>query len=434
MEEISTEPGYSWTMIIPIVIFCFLCILWYLRRIFRRRWHKRIRLIAEELKRLNATNTPHSESELLNKMYPYRVPKKMTEIENKPFKLMHLPTLVFQQVADCWDLQEKYTLSQVSQKSKIVLSLANKKRLSKIDFHIPSTVYITYRHSENPFRLELDCYSKIPKWFYYPEKAFELISNIEFLFDSHLESFHFDPKKIAWQELYKTLKWINSHWNLPFNPDISIQSYTYDGMFFKILMESLEKNVDHFTISGMEYGSQSIKFCHNFEIDWLNVNDTLFLDVDAFTSLKFSRAYLYNVDIANEEINEILMSWKMGRFGDKMESITVEKMTLIDLRAMLVGLEAELRDPRITKRSKRLPNGTTAWIHGGIYFNGPNGKTATINLYSYQSAKGDDRIPEESIQEYETIQRSWNAIVGNNGEVPHWGGFLNDLQLFVIFQ
>ncbi|EFO95775.1 hypothetical protein CRE_13904 [Caenorhabditis remanei] len=358
----------------------------------------------------------------------------------KPFKVMDLPLVAFRHVADFWDPNEQYQLSKLSKKSKERIKSAIKKRPSQLILAPPLKVILEYSDTKR-FNFSVPIHRNPvyvlgdhPRFsLEFPDRCFQMINDLKDLFDSQFKRFAFFPNHLSWEDLSRIVNWINLDESLPSIPNMTMAAIKDNGMFLKILMENLEKNVHNFTIWGMERGQKSLKIRHNFEIKDLYVNDTSSLDVDAFTSLKFSRANLHRVDIANKEINEILMSWKMGRFGEKMESITVEKMTLINLRIMLIGLEAELRDPRITKRSWPLADGTPGWLCGGIDVKGANGKTATIWLYSYQSTNEDDPIPEECIQKYENAQRNWNRISGDDGDPVRDAIFL-DTHLTITFE
>ncbi|KAF1771640.1 hypothetical protein GCK72_003467 [Caenorhabditis remanei] len=328
---------------------------------------------------------------------------------------MELPLVAFRNVADFWDPIEQYQLSKLSKKSKATMKLAIKKRSSQLILAPPLKVNFNYSvtgsyHFHQPVYINygLGNHPRFSPGFL--DRCFQTVNDLKDLFNSEFRRIHFFPNHLSWEDLYRIVNWINRDESLPSIPVMTMATIKDNGMFFKILMENLEKNLRNFTIWGMERGQKSLKIRHNFEIEELCVNDTSSLDVDAFTSLKFNRAYLRGVDIQSEEINEILMSWKMGRFGEKMESITVEKKGLIDLRVLLIGLEVELRDPRITKRSWPLPDGTPGWLYGGIDVKGVNEKTATIWLYSYQTANEDDPIPEGMIQEYERSQGNLNQI------------------------
>ncbi|EFO95757.1 hypothetical protein CRE_13907 [Caenorhabditis remanei] len=335
----------------------------------------------------------------------------------KPFKVMELPLVALRNVADFWNPNEQYQLSKVSKKSKTLIKSVIRKRPSHLILAPPLKVILVYPDIEK-FNFNVPVYSNRvvvpgdhPRFSPgFPDNCFQMVDCLKDLFDSEFRRIHFFPNYLSWEDLYRIVNWINRDENLPIIPVVTMDTIKDNGMFFKILMENLEKNVQSFTIWGMERDQESMKIRHNFEIEDVIVETTESIDINAFTSLKFSRAYLYNVDIQSEEINEILMSWKMGRFGEKMESITVDNMELIDLRIMLIGLEAELRDPRTTKRKKRLPDGTPGWLYGGIDVKGVNEKTATIWLYSYQTANEDDPIPEGMIQKYERSQGNLNQI------------------------
>ncbi|EFO95835.1 hypothetical protein CRE_13906 [Caenorhabditis remanei] len=359
------------------------------------------------------------------------------EENGKPFKVMELPLVAFRNVADFWDPNEQYQLSKLSKKSKATMKLAIKKRPSQLILAPPLKVNFNYSvtgsyHFHQPVYINygLGNHPRFSPGFL--DRCFQTVNDLKDLFNSEFRRIHFFPNHLSWEDLYRIVNWINQDESLPSIPVMTMATIKDNGMFFKILMENLEKNVHNFTIWGMERGQKSLKIRHNFEIKELYVNDTLFLDVDAFTSLKFSRANLRGVDIQSEEINEILMSWKMGRFGEKMELFYAKDIAILHLRAMLIGLEAELRDPRTAKRNILFPDGTPGWLYGGIDVKGANGKTATIWLYSYQSTNEDDPIPEECIQKYENAQRNWNRIAGDDGD-PVRDAIFVDTHLTITF-
>ncbi|EFO95753.1 hypothetical protein CRE_13903 [Caenorhabditis remanei] len=370
-------------------------------------------------------------------------PKSDTQANDKPFKVMDLPLVAFRHVADFWDPNEQYQLSKLSKKSKEIIKSAIKKRPSQLILAVPSRIVLAYSDTES-------FYFGVPHYQYpltneyipvdhprfspeFPDRCFQMVNDLKDLFDSQFKRFAFFPKSLSWEDLYRIVDWINLDESLPNIPAITMNKMKNNGMFLKILLENLEKNVQAFTIRKMERSLKSMKIHHNFEIEDLYVESTQSLDINAFTSLKFSRAYLRGVDIQSEEINEILMSWKMGRFGDKMELFYAEDLAVMDLRIILLGLEAELRDPRTTKRSTILADGTPGWLCGGIDVTGVNGKTATIWLYSYQSTNEDDPIPEECIQKYENAQRNWNRIAGDDGD-PVRDAIFVDTHLTITFE
>ncbi|CAL2028172.1 unnamed protein product [Caenorhabditis brenneri] len=342
------------------------------------------------------------------------------------FPLLSLPYLCQKNVIDCWNPFEFFTFARLSQRTMRIATFI-KKRIPYIVVYCPSLA--------GEYCLEMKApgedswiswkFCSLNHWDkdYRRPNKYVIRSSDEFLglldlTRDILKIFKTSNNKISMRlnrrvtrdQISSFIDFANSLKRNPEDTEFLFEMNTCNGPLLQQTMNGLSKNVKNITIFSYDTRDFSIdlpKFKVMNRLDvwgkcrWVNLK--FLLQVDPI------RIYMEHKTWTSRELNRLLKCWIEGKMRLKQCEIYFKQQ--IDIKEILIGLHAELMDPRIHVKSLQIDVGyriKTTRVYGGIYLNRNDGRRIVITHFGHKEHRNGEGVPQKVIDEYEKAVRTWN--------------------------